>query len=175
MCPSGGRGERTQARQRSSCAKASCPKKGLFEATAAGPAWPPQPRRAGARALPRGTRGHFTSGPASPASHAHRGHTHRSLQMSLHCWAYTEIPFALNQPQAPGPDQPRDAASPLPPPRNSPYPACRQDGVSPAPRFLCASCLCPSGLHEAAVVAVAVSCVSDLEKRLCRLGRNQGG
>lgn len=61
--------------QRSSRAKASVPKKGLLEATAAGPARPPQPRRAGSRALPRGTRGHFTNGPASPASHAPRVHT----------------------------------------------------------------------------------------------------
>lgn len=37
----------------------------------AGPAWPPQSRQAGSRALPHGTTGRFTDGLASPSSHAH--------------------------------------------------------------------------------------------------------
>lgn len=57
--------------QLSPSAKASFPKKGTFEAAVVGPAWPPQSRQAGSRALPHGTRGCFTKGLASPASHAH--------------------------------------------------------------------------------------------------------
>lgn len=56
-------------------ATASFPKKEPFEAAVAGPAGPPQPRQTGSRALPRGTRGRFTPGLASPASHAHSVHT----------------------------------------------------------------------------------------------------
>lgn len=77
VCSSGGQREGRSGQQAplSSPAKASFPKKEPFEAAVVGPAGPPQPRRAGSGALPHGTRGRFTDGPASPASHAPRVHT----------------------------------------------------------------------------------------------------
>lgn len=77
VCSSGGQREGCAGRQAqlSSPAKSSFPKKEPFEVTAVGPARPPQPHQPGSRALPHGTRGHFTDGLALLASHTHSVHT----------------------------------------------------------------------------------------------------
>lgn len=72
-----GRGHAGRQAPLSSPAKASFAKKEPFEAEVGGPAGPPQPRQAGSGARPHGTRGCFTDGLASPASHAPRIHTPR--------------------------------------------------------------------------------------------------
>lgn len=95
VCVPQDRGRGTQAQPVSS-AGASFLKKGPFEATAAGPARPPQPRQAGSRAPPHRTRGHLTDCLASPASHP-AVYTHLVPRVSPSCCVYTEIPFTLKQ------------------------------------------------------------------------------
>ena len=82
VCSSGGQREGHAGRRArlSSPARSSFAKKEPFEAEVVGPACPPQPRQAGSGALPHGTRGRFTDGLASPASHAPRVHTPRPLR-----------------------------------------------------------------------------------------------
>lgn len=161
MRPPGGHGQRTQAHSAHPAPKPASQRKGCS-----------RPQR-------RAWRGHHSPAGLAPGPcHVEQGdispmarprppltppeYTHPSLRVSLHCWASADIPFAPNQPQAPGPDQPRGTARSLPRPRSSP--CSRQDSVSLAPRFLCVSCR-----REAAADAVPVLCESDLEKRLCRL------